>query len=167
MGKRSRRKRSRDSDESDEDARLSDEHPNMSRNAKRVSDEELTSRHAILDAVGPHAEQDTAASAHGVPAALQSFVGHALLGEYGSVGAANAGPMEALHAAAEPQRIASELFVRRMSEFKGVPATRYVPHCRGSVCAAALSPKGARASSCAPCTGSSPTWPRTSTSLTR
>ena len=100
MGRRSRRKRSRDSDESDEDARLSDEYPDMSQKAKRVSDEELTSQHAILDAVGPHAEQDTAASAHGVPAALQSFVGHALLGEYGSVGAANAGPMEALHAAA-------------------------------------------------------------------
>ena len=97
MGKRSRRKRSRDSDESDEDARLSDEYPNMSRKAKRVSDEELTSQHAILDAVGPHAEQDTAASAHGVPAALQSFVGHALLGEYGSVGGDSC-PAHILHA---------------------------------------------------------------------
>jgi hypothetical protein len=97
MGKHSHRSLRSPSPSSD------DSLPDMSPPAKRVDNK----------AVSEGTKQ-------GVPASMQSLVNHALLGELGAAGAANAGAFEALQAAASEVRIVDQLFTRRAADFPDV-----------------------------------------------
>ena len=56
----------------------------------------------------------------GVPASMQWVVEHALLGDLGAFGAANAGAFEPLQAAASDVRIVDQMFTRRAADFPNV-----------------------------------------------
>lgn len=148
MGKRSKCNDSGDESDGSE--------PDMSKPRKLVNNTELTSQHALLATIADN-QNAPQANANGVPAEVAGLLHAALFGDYGQTGAANAGQLEPLHAHLMNQRMADELYFRRMGMFHNLPRNQYVaarvPRCHCMLTCSCVRERR---------TGTTRAWPRSS-----